>query len=453
MGKSRIAIVGAGLAGAECALALAARGVDATIFEQKPAYRSAAHQSDSLAELVCSNSLRSDSPRSAPGLLKEETRALGGVVMEAADATRVPAGKSLAVDREAFSKRITERLLASPRLTVRRKKVESLDDEELRSAGEEGIVVACGPMGDEALINDLARIAGEENCYFYDAIAPIVWSESLDHSRIFRASRYDEEGDGDYLNAPMNKEEYENFRAALLAGRVFAPREFEKETHFEGCMPIEELARRGPQTLAHGPLKPVGLIDPATGRRPWAVLQLRAETNNLSAFNLVGCQTKLLQGEQEKAFRLVPGMERVEFARYGSMHRNAFVNAPKVLAPDLSLKKRPGVYLAGQIAGVEGYLESAAIGLWLGLTLAARLAGKYLPPPPEETALGSLLAHLRRETKRFQPSNATFGLMPDLERRAGKRDRKEAYSERAREAFKNWLKDATGAALAARGDY
>ncbi|MBD5607672.1 MAG: methylenetetrahydrofolate--tRNA-(uracil(54)-C(5))-methyltransferase (FADH(2)-oxidizing) TrmFO, partial [Desulfovibrio sp.] len=335
MGKSRYAIIGAGLAGAECALTLNRLGIQTTLFEQKPDYRSAAHASDSLAELVCSNSLRSDILESGPGLLKREARLLGSFMMKAADMARVPAGKSLAVDREAFSENLTREIMAAANITLVRKKIESLDDEELREKGEKGIIVACGPMGDAALVESIARVAGKEHCYFYDAIAPIVWSESLDRGKIFRASRYDD-GEGDYLNAPMNREEYERFVEALVGGKTFAAREFEDEKHFEGCMPIEALAKRGAETLAHGPLKPVGLIDPATGRRPWAVLQLRPETNNLSACNLVGCQTKLLRPEQERIFRLVPGMENAEFARFGSMHRNVYVNAPEALASDLS---------------------------------------------------------------------------------------------------------------------
>ncbi|MDE5833594.1 MAG: methylenetetrahydrofolate--tRNA-(uracil(54)-C(5))-methyltransferase (FADH(2)-oxidizing) TrmFO [Desulfovibrio sp.] len=438
MNKSQYAIIGAGLAGTELALILDRYGIRATVFEQKPGSRSAAHSIDSYAELVCSNSFRSDSPESGPGLLKREMRLLGSPLMDAAVKNRVPAGKALATDRRAFAEDLTRRLSRAENIAIINRKIESLDDEELKAAGEKGIIVACGPMGDESLINSLAEATGRQNCYFYDAIAPIVWSQSLDSGKIFRASRY-EEGEGDYLNAPMNKEEYERFVTELRDGKTFAPREFETEKHFEGCMPIEALAKRGMETLAHGPLKPVGLTDPATGRKPWAVLQLRPETNNFSACNLVGCQTKLLQPEQERIFKLIPGMENAEFVRFGSMHRNAYVNAPEALDGNLGLRGRPGVYLIGQITGVEGYIESAATGLWLGHRLAALETGNDLPPLPETSALGALLGHLKRPAKKFQPSNITFGLMPDVEKGIRKRDRKKACSERAVAAFDEWL--------------
>ena len=444
MPLSSFAVVGGGLAGCECALALARAGHAVTLFEQKPGFRSPAHVSDRLAELVCSNSLRSDERTSGVGLLKAEMRALGSVFMELADACRVPAGKALAVDREAFSRAMTQAVTAQPGITLRHERIDSLDAAELARNGSAGIVIAAGPLASEGLSASLAATIGGEHCYFYDAIAPIVWTHSLDMSVVFRASRYgaengEGEGEGDYLNCPMNREEYETFFAALREGRVMETRDFEKEVHFEGCMPLEALARRGPRTLTFGPLKPVGFVDPRTGRRPWAVLQLRAENANAGACNLVGCQTKLLQPEQERIFRLVPGMERAEFARFGSMHRNTYVNAPEALTPDLALKRRPGVYLAGQISGVEGYVESAASGLWLGLALAARAHGRSLPPPPPETALGALLGHLQRPEKRYQPSNVHFGLMPELDERARKKERKALYAARAEGAFTGWL--------------
>ena len=444
MPHSSFAVVGGGLAGCECALQLARAGHAVTLFEQKPGFRSPAHVSDRLAELVCSNSLRSDERTSGVGLLKAEMRALGSVFMELADTYRVPAGKALAVDREAFSRAMTEAVAAQPGITLRHERIDSLDAAELARNGSAGVVIAAGPLASEGLSASLAATIGGEHCYFYDAIAPIVWTHSLDMSVVFRASRYgaengEAEGEGDYLNCPMNREEYETFFAALCEGRVMETRDFEQEVHFEGCMPLEALARRGPRTLTFGPLKPVGFVDPRTGRRPWAVLQLRAENANAGACNLVGCQTKLLQPEQERIFRLVPGMERAEFARFGSMHRNTYVNAPEALTADLALKRRPGVYLAGQISGVEGYVESAASGLWLGLALAARAHGRSLPPPPPETALGALLGHLQRPEKRFQPSNVHFGLMPELDERARKKERKALYAARAEAAFAGWL--------------
>ena len=444
MPSSSFAVVGAGLAGCECALQLARAGHTVTLFEQKPHFRSPAHVSDDFAELVCSNSLRSDERTSGVGLLKAEMRALGSVFMTLADACRVPAGKALAVDREAFARAMTEAVAAQPGITVRQRRIDCLDDAELAECGSSGIVIAAGPLASDGLSAALAGAIGAEHCYFYDAIAPIVWTQSLDMSVVFRASRYgaengEPEGEGDYLNCPMNREEYEAFFAALSAGRVMEARDFEKEVHFEGCMPLEALARRGHRTLTFGPLKPVGFVDPRTGRRPWAVLQLRAENANAETCNLVGCQTKLLQGEQERIFRLVPGMERAEFARFGSMHRNTYVDAPHALTPELELKNCNRVYLAGQISGVEGYVESAASGLWLGLALAARANGRELLPPPQETALGALLGHLRRLEKRFQPSNVHFGLMPELDERARKKERKALYAARAEAAFADWL--------------
>ncbi|MBQ9406101.1 MAG: methylenetetrahydrofolate--tRNA-(uracil(54)-C(5))-methyltransferase (FADH(2)-oxidizing) TrmFO [Desulfovibrio sp.] len=440
-----VAIVGAGLAGCECALRLARAGHQVTLFEQKPGARSPAHVSDGLAELVCSNSLRSDERTSGVGLLKAEMRALGSDFMAVADACRVPAGKALAVDRKEFSRQMTERIQAQNNIRLVQRQIQGLDDDALTPfTGEKGLVIlAAGPLAAEALSASLAAVVGAAHCYFYDAIAPIVWTHSLNMDVVFRASRYGQEhgeapGQGDYLNCPMNREEYEAFYQALLTAQSVAAHAFEQERHFEGCMPIEALARRGPATLTFGPFKPVGFVDPRTGRRPWAVLQLRAENVNGETCNLVGCQTKLIQGEQARVFRLVPGLERAEFARFGSMHRNTYVNAPQALGPDLALKARPGVFLAGQITGVEGYVESAASGLWLGLLLAQRAAGRDIVPPPPETALGALLLHLRRPVRHFQPSNVHFGLMPELEERARKKERKALYARRAQDAFAAW---------------
>ena len=434
------AVVGGGLAGCECALRLARAGCRVTLFEQKPGRRSPAHVSPLLAELVCSNSLRSDEPSSGVGLLKAEMRDLGSDFMAAADACRVPAGKALAVDRERFARAMTERVAAEANIRLVERQIQSLDDPALApfAAAGQAVVIAAGPLASEGLSASLAQVVGAAHCYFYDAIAPIVWTHSLNMDVVFRASRYGQEkgepaGQGDYLNCPMSRDEYEIFHRALLEARKTAPHAFEKERHFEGCMPVEALAERGPRTLAFGPLKPVGFVDPRTGRRPWAVLQLRAENANAETCNLVGCQTKLLQSEQARVFRLVPGLERAEFARFGSMHRNTYVNAPDALRADLSL--------AAQIAGVEGYVESAACGLWLGMLLASRAAGREIPPPPPETALGALLMHLRTPARHFQPSNAHFGLMPELGEKARKKDRKALYAQRARAAFAAWRAD------------
>lgn len=440
-----IAVVGGGLAGCECALHLAEAGLAVTLFEQKPGRRSPAHISDNLAELVCSNSLRSDESSSGVGMLKAELRALGSRFMAAADACRVPAGKALAVDREAFAAMLTALVASQPRIRRVERNVCGLDDPVLAPfrTPEGTVVIAAGPLASEELSASLAAAVGAEHCYFYDAIAPIVWTHSLDMSVVFRASRYGQEqgdapGEGDYLNCPMSREEYTAFYTALLEARTVQAHAFESERHFEGCMPIEALAQRGDRTLTFGPLKPVGFVDPRTGRRPWAILQLRAEKANGEACNLVGCQTKLVQSEQARIFRLVPGLEQAEFARYGSMHRNTYVNAPTALTPDLELRAAPGVYLAGQITGVEGYVESAACGLWLGMLLEARAYGRNLPTPPPECALGALLGHLRTPAKRFQPSNVHFGLMPPLDERARKKDRKALYAARAQAAFAAW---------------
>ena len=437
---STVGVVGGGLAGCECALQLARAGVSVTLFEQKPEQMSPAHTSPLLAELVCSNSLRNNEPTSGIGLLKEEMRQLGSDFMRLADAHAVPAGKALAVDREAFARAMTDCIAAQEGITVVHRQIQALDDPALAAC--DVVVIAAGPLASPSLSASLSAAVGGRHLYFYDAIAPIITADSLDMSIVFRASRYDCEqehpDEGDYLNCPMNRDEYMAFYDAIMAAEKVAAHDFEKEVHFEGCMPIEALAERGVKTLTFGPLKPVGFVDPRTGRRPWALVQLRQETSNASAYNLVGCQTKLTYGAQAEVFRKIPGLERAEFVRFGSMHRNTYVNAPQVLAPDLSLLGNARVHLAGQITGVEGYVESAACGLWLGLLLGARARGKALPLPPEECALGGLLAHLRRPVKKFQPSNAHFGLMPDLPERAKKVDRKAKFAERAVAAFAAW---------------
>jgi len=441
MKLSSVAVIGGGLAGCECALALADAGVQVTLFEMKPGRFSAAHGSEHLAELVCSNSFRSDAPDSAVGQLKTEMRALGSVCMAVAEQVRVPAGKALAVDRELFAAEISRRVAGHPAIRLERREITTLGSTDSLSpelAAFDVVVVAAGPLASDALAESLLALTGDEHLYFYDAIAPVVDSASINMDVAFWGARYQPE-DTDYLNCPMNREEYEAFYQALLQGKRFPAREFERETHFEGCMPIEALAERGFKTLVFGSLKPVGFTDPRTDTRPFALLQLRAENANKSMFNLVGCQTKLTYPEQERIFRMVPGLERAEFVRLGSMHRNTFVNAPKVLADNLSLRSCPRIFLAGQISGVEGYVESAACGLWLGKYLAAKAHGRELNVPPLESATGALLGHLRTPVKRFQPSNVQFGLMPELGVRAGKANRKLLYAQRAQEAFAAWL--------------
>ena len=432
-----IGIIGGGLAGCECALALARAGVASTIFECKPALYSPAHLLPGLAELVCSNSLRSDEPVTAVGLLKVEMAELGSAVIAAARETAVPAGKALAVDRDRFSENMTARIEAEPLVTLVRREIMGLADPAL--AGFEAIVVAAGPLASDRMAASLLETIGGEGLYFYDAIAPIVTTESVDMDKAFWASRW-QDGEGDYLNCPMDKDEYLAFWNALLTARKVPSREFEKEIHFEGCLPIEAMAERGERTLTFGPMKPVGLTDPRTGRWPYAVVQLRPENVARSTMNLVGFQTKLVYGEQERVFRMIPALHAAEFTRLGSIHRNTFVNAPKVLNERLELVARPGVYLAGQITGVEGYVESAACGLWLGTQLGARLArGEELTPPPVVTSLGALLGHLRTPAKKFQPSNVNFGLTPPLEEKMKKANRKMAYPERARKAWGEWF--------------
>jgi len=445
-----ITIVGGGLAGCECAWRLAGMGLDVLLLEMRPGTPTPVHVGGGLAELVCSNSLRSAEPTKAVGVLKDEMESLDSLVMEAARATRLPAGKAFAVDRDKFSSYITGKIEAHPRIRLERREVSSLDDPALASAWR--TVLAAGPLASDALAWDLRRVVGEDHLSFYDAIAPIVDAESVDMDHAFYGSRYRPE-DSDYLNCPLSKEEYFALVRELVAGEKVPPREFEKEVHFEGCLPVEEMARRGEMTLAFGPLKPVGLEDPCTGKRPFAVVQLRTENEGKTAFNMVGFQTKLTWPEQQRVFRMIPALARVEFLRLGSIHRNTYVNAPRVLGDRLELRAAPNMHLAGQITGVEGYVESAACGLWVGLLLGMEARGRTVANPPETTALGALLGHLRREEKNFQPSNAHFGLTPALDRKAPKRKRKELYGLRAQEHWRAWLEafDAEDLALAPPG--
>jgi methylenetetrahydrofolate--tRNA-(uracil-5-)-methyltransferase len=437
---AKVIIVGGGLAGSDAAWQLAQAGHAVEIYEMKPEKRSEAHTEDGLAELVCSNSFRATGPSAAIGLLKEEMQALGSLVMEAAFATRVPAGGALAVDRTLFSEYITDKLENHDNITVIHKEVTSLDADEL--AGADAVVIAAGPLASPELTESLMKAVGDARLYFYDAIAPIISRDSVDFDKAFWGSRWKPEDD-DYLNCPMSEEEYMVFVAALVEGEKVKPRDFEKEVHFEACLPVEAMAERGEMTLAFGPLKPVGFVDPKTDERPFAIVQLRTENADKTAFNLVGFQTKLKYPEQKRIFRMIPGLENAEFLRLGSIHRNTYVNAPEVLDDTMQLKARDKFYLAGQITGVEGYLESAASGLWLGLSMSKRFEGTELAKPPVETALGALLGHLttQPEKKAFQPSNVNFGLMPGLQKKMKKKLRKEAYGVRAQEAFTVWLEE------------
>jgi methylenetetrahydrofolate--tRNA-(uracil-5-)-methyltransferase len=434
--SNEIVIIGGGLAGSEAAWQAARRGCRVRLYEMKPKVFSPAHNSPLLAELVCSNSFRSDEVTSAVGLLKEEMRQLGSLIMEAAAQTKVPAGKALAVDREQFAVHISRRIEEEPLISVIREEVAEIPPSDPQGGI---IVLATGPLTSEKLSLSLQQLAGQEHLAFYDAIAPIVGADSLDRSIVYQASRYDA-GPGDYLNCPMDKEQYHAFIAALLEAEKVALRNFEKRKYFEGCLPIEVMAERGVDTPRFGPMKPVGLPDPRTGRDPYAVVQLRKEDREGTFYNMVGFQTKLTYTEQRRVFRLIPGMERAEFVRLGSIHRNTFVCAPKLLAPTLQFHARPDLLLAGQLTGVEGYVESTAMGLIAGIN-GARLLKKYPPRvPPSATALGSLINHLTAtDPKRFQPSNVNFGLFPPLGRKIPKKARGEHYAASAMAALKAWL--------------
>jgi methylenetetrahydrofolate--tRNA-(uracil-5-)-methyltransferase len=428
-------VVGAGLAGSECAFQLAERGVDVTLIEQKPVRRTPAQHYDFFAELVCSNSLRGAALANAVGLLKEEMRRVGSLVMSVADQTRVPAGGALAVDREKFGLEITRRLHAHPKIRVVCAEVTRIPDER-------PCVLATGPLTSDALAQDLARAIGGEQLAYYDAIAPIIAADSIDWDKVFRASRYDKGGDDAYVNCPLTREQYDAFIDAVLAAEKVEARAFEELRYFEGCLPIEVMAERGRRTLQFGPMKPVGLTDPRTGRWPNAVVQLRQEDAEGSAFNMVGFQTRLKFPEQKRVFALIPGLENAEFMRFGSVHRNTFVKAPEVLDDAFQLARMPGVYLAGQITGVEGYVESAANGLCIGRLVAETLRGEAPSPPPASSALGALLGHLRRPHKDYQPSNVIWSMFPELAlspaQQKSKALRREALVARALDALETW---------------
>jgi methylenetetrahydrofolate--tRNA-(uracil-5-)-methyltransferase len=420
-----VTVIGAGLAGSEAAWQLAQQGIAVELFEMRPGKSTPAHQTDLFAELVCSNSLRAAGLANAAGLLKEEMRRLDSLIMRAADEYAVPAGGALAVDRQHFSRKITELLTAHPLVRVIR--------EEAAALPAEGItIVASGPLTSDILAGNIQQITGQESLAFYDAAAPIVTLESIDLTKAFWASRYDK-GDADYLNCPLSKEEYEHFYQALITAESATVRGFEQGKVFEGCMPIEVMAARGPQTLTFGPLKPVGLKDPRTGRQPYAVVQLRKENLDGTLFNLVGFQTHLKWPEQIRVFRLIPGLEKAEFVRLGVMHRNTFLNSPSLLKADFSLRVQPRLFFAGQITGVEGYLESAASGLIAGLNAGRLFWGKNTLIFPPETALGGLARHLEGSPSQdFQPMNINFGLLPPLEKRIrGKREKNAQISQRA----------------------
>jgi len=434
--RSRLVVVGGGLAGCEAAWQAARRGLDVSLYEMRPGRASPAHSSEDLAELVCSNSLRSNTLSNAVGLLKEEMRRLDSLVMAAADATAVPAGRALAVDRRAFARHITAAIESHPRIQVRRELVAKVPDDPL-------VVIATGPLTAPELAREIQRLLGDAYLYFYDAIAPTVYADSIDPEVAFRASRY-EEGEGDYLNLPLDRPGYEAFVDALLRAETVPLHRFEAALYFEGCLPIEEMARRGRDTLAYGPMKPVGLVDPRSGTRPHAVVQLRQEDREGELFNLVGFQTKLRIGEQKRILRGLPGLGEAVFARFGSVHRNTYVNAPRRLTETLEVRSRAGLYLAGQMSGVEGYVESAALGGIAGINAAAAAREEAAPLPPPESAHGALIRYLvGSDPRNFQPTNVNYGLLPPLLREGGrriaKREKNQRLAERALAAFESYV--------------
>jgi methylenetetrahydrofolate--tRNA-(uracil-5-)-methyltransferase len=421
----RVTIVGGGLAGCEAAWQLARRGVGVDLHEMRPVRATPVHQTDQLAELVCSNSLRGNGLDQAAGLLKEEMRRMGSLVIRVADEVKVPAGSALAVDRELFARRITEEIVALPAVRLLRGEVARIPEEPVA-------IVATGPLTSEALAADIAAFVGRTHLYFYDAVSPVVEADSIVLERTFRASRYGRGGD-DYVNCPLTEEEYRTFFAALTTAECAELHAFEHEFFFEGCLPVEVIASRGYDTLRFGPMKPVGLVDPATGKRPFAVVQLRQDNLAASHFSVVGFQTQLKWGEQKRVLRLIPGLEGAEFVRFGMIHRNTYVNAPSTLEPTFETRRRPGLFFAGQMSGVEGYVESAASGLLAGLGAALRARGSEPVALPEDTALGALGRYIARsDPEAYQPTNIAFGLLPELPHRVrDKAKRRVALAERA----------------------
>ncbi len=446
----RVRIIGAGLAGSEAAWQCARRGVAVELFEMRPVRTTPAHQTDDFAELVCSNSLKSDTENTAPWLLKEEMRRAGSRLLEIARETAVPAGHALAVDRAEFSRKVTEAISREPLITIRREEVTRVEDGQFT-------IIATGPLTSDALSREIVRLssslpaggAGSDpsqgkappphNLYFYDSISPIVEADSIDMSKVYLAARYDK-GSADYINCPMSREEYDRFYDALLAAQSVEQKDWENLNYFESCLPIEEIARRGRDTLRFGPMKPVGLKDPRTGNIPYAAVQLRQENLRADSYNLVGFQNHLKFGEQARVLSLIPGLESARFLRYGQIHRNTYINSPTLLNPTLQMKSYPNVLFAGQICGVEGYVESIATGMMAGLNAAALATGGKPAPPPRATAFGSLVHYITRaESKNFQPANITFDLLPALGRKI--RDRKERHRQQCELAlhdFDEW---------------
>jgi methylenetetrahydrofolate--tRNA-(uracil-5-)-methyltransferase len=422
-----ITVIGGGLAGSEAVWQIARQGERVRLYEMRPVRRTPAHSTDLLAEIVCSNSLKSDQPYNASWLLKEELRRLGSILIQIADSVRVPAGAALAVDREKFAARVTEIISSEPNIELVREEVPAIPKDGI-------VVIASGPLTAESLSNSIREFCGSDHLYFYDAISPIVDAETIDMAKVYRASRYGKAA-SDYLNCPMDREQYVAFYNALLTAESVAIHEFEEACYFESCLPIEELARRGQDTLRFGPMRPVGLDNPATGRMPYAVVQLRQEDLMQSSYNIVGFQNHLKFPEQKRIFRMIPGLERAEFLRLGQIHRNTYINAPAVLEPSMAARRDPRVFFAGQLAGTEGYIENVASGLVAGINAVRRLRGDEPMIMPAETAIGALCRYVSTPQKHFAPMNINFGLLPPIEmpRRSAKTEKQRLLCERALE--------------------
>lgn len=439
--SSQITVIGAGLAGSEAAWQIARREVEVHLYEMRPKVGTAVHKTGHFAELVCSNTLKSNLLDTASGLLKEEMRRCGSLILRVADETRIPAGSALAVDRTRFSEEITRILEENPKVHIHREEMKTIPSQGL-------VIVATGPLVSDALSRDIARFTGQDYLYFFDAVSPIVEAESIDRSKVFRASRYGK-GDDDYLNCPLDEETYLRLVEAILAAEKVTPHEFEKTAFFESCLPLEEMARRGRDTLRFGPLRPVGLVDPRTGRRPHAVIQLRQDNAAAEHYNLVGFQTSLRWGEQRRIFRMIPGLESAEFVRLGMIHRNSYINAPAILEPTFQTRLRRNLFFAGQVSGVEGYLESAASGLMAGINAARLATGQESLAFPATTALGSLGRYISSaDVQNYQPMNMAFGLLPPLEPPVRqKRRRRELMVARALDNLASFLAQTSPAEL------
>jgi methylenetetrahydrofolate--tRNA-(uracil-5-)-methyltransferase len=434
MSEATVNVIGAGLAGSEAAWQLAERGIKVNLYEMRPVKQTPAHHTDKFAELVCSNSLRANTLTNAVGVLKEEMRNLNSVIIGSADACAVPAGGALAVDRHEFAAQVTSRVKEHPNVTV--------FNEEMTEIPQGPTIIATGPLTSQALSQQLKELTGEEYLYFYDAAAPIIEKDSIDMEKVYLKSRYDK-GEAAYLNCPMTEEEFDRFYEALISAETVPLKEFEKEIFFEGCMPIEVMGQRGRKTMLFGPMKPVGLEDPRTGKRPYAVVQLRQDDAAGTLYNIVGFQTHLKWGPQKEVIQLIPGLENAEIVRYGVMHRNTFINSPKVLKATYQFKNREDLFFAGQMTGVEGYVESAASGLIAGINAARLVKGEDPVEFPHETAMGSMARYITTtNAKNFQPMNANFGLFPDLpEKIKGKQERNEKHATRALETIQKFVKN------------